>query len=282
MTLLRVLFFSTAVLLAYTLFANILPQVQSNPPEEEQPVVAGEMDLAGQIAWGEKLFSGRGTCALCHNDLGRAPDLLVMDLSEEFTDRIADEKYDGLAKGKDGAKAVEIYLHESFVDPSAYVVSGYGKKGTNDTVSPMPDVSGPPISLSEVEINALIAFLQDRGGIDVTVPLPEEGGDVVSGEEDEIEDGPAETAEAAIEKFSCAACHDLGGSEADTGPKLAGIGKQMSAGEIEESILNPNALIAEGFERDMMPTDYNEQMRVSELQLIIDYLINLGDMEVAQ
>jgi len=273
MTLLRVMLFSVAVLLVYTIFANILPQVQSNPPEEEEPVVAGEMDQEGQIAWGERLFSGKGTCTLCHNDLGRAPDLLVMNLEEAFSKHLADEKYQGEAKGQEGAKAIEVYLHESFVDPSAYVVPGFGKKGTNDAVSPMPDVSGPPISLSDDQMNALIAFLQDKGGYDVTVPLPT-GGAADTEEDEEESEGPAETAEAAIEKFTCAACHALGGSEADVGPKLDGIGKRMSATEIEQAILDPNAVVAEGFEADTMPTDYSEQMRVLELKMIVDYLVN--------
>ena len=282
MTLIRVLLFSTAVLLAYTMFANILPQVQSNPPEEEAPPVAGEMDQASQIAWGEKLFSGKGTCTLCHNNMGRAPDLLVMDLNSAFAERLADSRYEGEAKGQEGATAVETYLRESLVGPSAFVVAGFGKKGTNDTVSPMPAVDGPPISLSDIEMDALIAFLQDRGGIDVSVALPEAGGEALEEDDEEEEEGPAETAEAAIEKFSCSACHDLLDSEADVGPKLGGIAQRMSSAEIQAAILDPNASVAEGFEADMMPADYNEQMRISELQMIVEYLSNLKEAEVAQ
>jgi mono/diheme cytochrome c family protein len=282
MTLLRVLFFSTAVLLVYTVFANILPQVQSNPPEEDEPIIAGEMDQAGQIAWGEKLFGGKGTCTLCHNNLGRAPDLLVMNLNAAFSERLADEKYDGEAKGQEGAAAIETYLRESLIDPSAYVVAGFGKKGTNDTVSPMPVVTGPPISLSEAQSNAVIAFLQDKGGFDITVPLPEEDGEASAEDEDEEEEGPTESVEAAIEKFSCSACHDLSGSGADVGPKLGGIGKRMKAAEIRKSILDPNAFVAEGFEADTMPGDYNEQMRISELEMIVEYLSTLAEAEVAQ
>jgi len=284
MTLLRVLLFSTAVLLTYTLFANILPQVQSNPPEEEVPIIAGEMDQDAQIAWGEKLFDGKGTCTLCHNNLGRAPDLLVMDLNTAFAERLVDTRYDGEAKGEEGAKAVEIYLRESLDDPSAFVVAGFGKKGTNDTVSPMPVVGGPPISLSDIESDALIAFLQDKGGYDVTVPLPAPGEDTAATDEEDSEEdeGPAESVEAALEKFSCAACHNLGGSGADVGPKLAGIGQRLSTDEIQQAILDPNAVVSEGFEPDTMPADYGEQMRVSELQMIVDYLSTLAQSEAAQ
>ena len=276
MTFVRVIGFSVIVLLCYTVFANILPQVQSNPPEEDEPIVAGEMDMEGMIAWGEKLFSGKGTCTLCHNDLGRAPDLLVMDLKAAFDERLADSRYDGEAKDEDGAKAVEIYLRESLVDPSAYVVAGFGKKGSNDKVSPMPDVSGAPISLSEPQIDALIAFLQSKGGYDVTVPLPE-AGESADDDDEEEEEGPAETAEAAIEKFTCNACHDLEGSGADAGPKLNDSGKRLGPDGLRKAILEPNAEIAKGFEPDTMPADYAEQMRISELEMIVDYLMKLSD-----
>ncbi|MBT6095282.1 MAG: c-type cytochrome [Rhodospirillaceae bacterium] len=272
----RVIGFSVIVLLCYTLFANILPQVQSNPPEDDEPIVAGEMDMAGMLAWGEKLFSGKGTCTLCHNNLGRAPDLLEMDLATAFDERLKDASYAGEAKGQDGAEAIETYLRESMVDPSAYVVAGFGKKGSDDKVSPMPDVSGAPISLSEPQINALIAFLQSRAGVEATVSLPE-AGDAEADADEEDDEGPAETAEAAIEKFTCGACHDLAGSGADTGPKLNGTGKRLGLEGLRKAILEPNADIAKGFEADTMPPDYAEQMRISELNLIVDYLMNLPE-----
>lgn len=280
MTFLRVMLFSLAVLLSYTLFANILPQVQSDPPAEEEVDVAA-LDTAGQVAWGERLFEGKGTCTLCHNELGRAPDLLVMDLAAALAERIADPGYRGDAKGLDEPVAVETYLRESLVAPSVYVVPGYGKKGTNDTVSPMPAVDGAPISLSPAEVDALIAFLQVRAGKEVTVPLP--GAEAVAAAEEAppeaAEDAPADSAVVAIEKFGCAGCHDLEGSQADAGPDLAGLGERLDREAMRRAILDPNAEIVEGYEADFMPQDYGEQMRVSELELLIDYLLNLPAKE---
>lgn len=280
MTFLKVMTFSLAVLFTYTLFANVLPQVQSNPPAEEEPLAAGDLDMDGLIAWGERIFRGKGTCTLCHNNLGRAPDLLAVNLAKEFSERMADPRYQGAAKGATGAKAVEAYIRESMLEPSAYVVAGFGKKGSNDTVSPMPAVDKPPISLSEAQAHALIAFLEDRAGLDVTVPLPtgeavaDNAGTADSGG-DEEEDGPATTAKAAIEKFTCNACHDLFGSEADTGPKLAGVGARLGRDGIAKAILQPNAEIAKGFEADIMPKDFADQMRIREFDLIVDYLMTL-------
>ncbi len=284
MTLVRVLAFSVVVLLAYTLFANILPQVQSDPPTDEAPVAADGLDMPAMIAWGERLFSGKGTCTLCHNDLGRAPDLLKLNLAETWADRLGNANYEGEAKGEEGAAAIEIYLRESMVDTSAYVVPGFGKKGTNDTVSPMPAVDAAPISLSEVEMNALIAFLQDRTGVDVTVPLPtgDDGEDVAGDDEDGEEEGPAESAQVALDKYTCSACHDVNDSGADAGPPLHSLGAKLGRDGIREAILDPNATIAEGFEADMMPDDFGDQMRVSELDMIIDYLMTLDAKGDAQ
>lgn len=275
MTFARVMIFSVLVLLVFTGFANILPQVQSDPPAEEV-VETGSLDMAGLVAYGEKLFSGKGTCTLCHNNLGRAPDLLELDLAAIFPARIGDPIYAGDAKGE-GADAVETYLRESLLYPSDYVVAGFGKKGTNDKVSPMPAVDIPPIEMTEVEIDALIAFLQDRAGLEPTVALPSEAVEAEAVEKDgEEPEGPAEDALAVIDKFYCAACHDLSGSGADGGPDLRGIAGRMSREKIMEAIFDPNAEIAEGYEADIMPDDFSEQMYVSELTLLVDYLAGLS------
>jgi len=276
MTFLRVMGFSLLVLLVYTGFANILPQVQGDPPAEEK-IDAASLDMAGMIALGERLFTGKGTCTLCHNNLGRAPDLLELDLAKTFPERLKDARYTGIAKGKEGAKAVEEYIHESMLEPSKFVVAGFGKKGSADTISQMPKIDSAPISLSPVEMNAITAFLQDRAGFTPTVPLPSADEAPPPASESDGEEGPATTGVAAIEKFSCSACHDLEGSEADIGPKLNGISKKFSDSKIAEAIINPNAEIAEGFEADTMPDDFGEQMRVSELNLIVEYLKNLPE-----
>jgi mono/diheme cytochrome c family protein len=279
MTFLRVAGFSLLLVLSYTLFTNILPQVQSEPPEEEAVDLAA-LDVAGLIAWGERLFEGKGTCALCHNSMGRAPDLLALDLAAVFPERLADPRYGGEAKGMEATAAIETYLRESMLAPSVFVVGGFGKKGTDDTVSPMPKVDGPPGSLSSAEIDALVAFLQDRAGTKVTVRLP--AAEEPAGPAKEEEEGPAATAEAVIEKLGCAACHDLEGSGADIGPNLAGIGQRLDHEGLRRAILDPNAQVAQGFEPGIMPQDYGDQMRASELELVVDYMVNLPAGETPQ
>ncbi len=277
MTFLKVVVFSVAVLLLFDGFTNLLPQIQSNPPEEEV-IDTASLDMPGMIALGENLFKGKGTCTLCHNDMGRAPNLLAMDLATEFPARINDPRYNGVAKGETGPKAVEDYIRESMLHPSAYVVAGFGKKGTNDTESPMPTVDKPPVGLNPVEINAIIAFLEDRADIVPTVPLPKAGDAVVPTATGEGDTGEAiaTTGEDAISKFGCAACHDLLGSGADVGPPLNTLKGRMTKGQVMEAILEPNNTIAKGYDADIMPQDFGEQMQASELLLIVDYLLNLS------
>ncbi len=277
MNFLRVIGFSVVVLLFYMGYSHILPQVEPDLSEPEEVSTEG-LDMAGMIALGETLFSGKGTCTLCHNSMGRAPDTLEIDLAAEFAKHMSDPAYSGVAQGREGADALEDYIRESMLQPSAYVVAGFGKKGTNDTESPMPIVDQAPIELNAVEVNAVIAFLQDRAGVSPTVPLP-------SADETPVEDTPASTegmieapvtdAVAALDKFACAACHDLEGSGADLGPALGGIAARMDRAGVMGAILDPNAEIAEGYDEGLMPDTLGEDMHASELLLITDYLLAL-------
>lgn len=278
MTFLRIMVFSLAIMFVFTFFANVVPQIQSDPPKNED-VDESSLDQAGQIAWGQRLFEGKGTCTLCHNNLGRAPDLLEMDLAAAFKERLANERYSG--EGQTGASAVEEYLRQSMIAPSAFVVAGFGKKGSNDSVSPMPKVDGAPISLSGSEIDAVIAFLQDKAGSEVTVALPSTQ-DAESAAEDGEEEGPSASVEDIIDRLGCAGCHDLYGSEADIGPDLGSAAKRLQWDGLITAILDPNADIAEGYEADFMPDDYAEQMWVSELNLVVEYLMSLPSREAQQ
>ena len=277
MTFLRVIAFSLALLGFYAAYSHILPQVEPDLSEPVEVSTEG-LDMAGMIALGEGLFSGKGTCTLCHNGMGRAPDTLEMDLAATFPERLADANYTGVAAGGAGAQAVADYLRESMLEPSAFVVAGFGKKGSNDAESPMPVVNAPPIELSDVEMNAIIAFLQDRAGFSASVPLP-------SADDTPVDDAPAGTEgmieapetdlSAALDKFACTACHDLNDSGADLGPALGGIAGRMDRTGLMGAILDPNAEIAAGYDEGLMPDTFGEDMHASELLLIVDHLMTL-------
>jgi len=245
-----------------------IPQIEPAPPPTEEKIDLGSMTMEQFIVLGEKLFKGKGTCTLCHNDLGRAPKLET--IGEIVPKRLKDPRYKG------EAETIEEYLTESLVKPSAFVVVGFGKKGTNDTQSPMPDVSGGGIRLSEAEIAATVAYLQDQGGAEVTVEIP-----TGLEKEEETEPEEVEPREAIsdpkklITLFTCDACHMINGEGGEVGPNLSKIGALRDLAYLRRSILDPNADLAEGFEPDQMPEDMGEQMYVSELEVLVSYLAGL-------
>ena len=261
--LLKSLGFSVALILVFASVTYVLPQVKGEAPEEET-VDVGELSMESFVALGEKLYRGKGTCTLCHNNLGRAPDLLTYDVVKVSLERIADERYEGKA-GDD-----ENYLRESLLQPSIYVVTGFGKKGSNDTESPMPVVDQPPIQLSELEIDAIIAFMQNKDGNPVTVALPT-AAPPADKEAEVVAEKPAlaQTPEEVIAKFGCAACHTVLATESPVGPNLNDVGKRLQLDQIRNSIVDPQAVIAEGFPPIMPPFP---TMALAELELISGFL----------
>ena len=266
----NVLLFSFSLTLLFTLVANLLPQVEGESPIEVE-IDLNALTMDGFVSLGESIFSGKGTCTLCHNAMGRAPDILQLSMVATATEHLADERYKG------AAKTVEEYLRESMLDPSLYVVKGFGQKGSKDTVSPMPIANKAPILLSDVEIDAVIAFMQAKDGNDVTVSLPQglpEKSDEAAGDTTvAVVQGPAETAEEALAKFTCTACHAVVDSQATLGPELNTVGNRLDRDKIRQSILSPEAVIAEGFDGGMMPADFAKKMTISELDLVTEYLL---------
>lgn len=259
----RPLLFSIVLILAFASVTYLLPQMKGEAPDEKE-VNLTDLTMDGYVSLGEELFAGKGTCTLCHNKLARAPDLLAYDVVKTSLERIADARYAGKARDD------ESYLRESMLQPSAYVVKGFGKKGTDDTESPMPAVDQPPIQLSEIEIGAIIAYMQNKDGNTVTVALPRAA--PAAGKKAEgggAQPAPAQSAEAVIAKFGCAACHDVLATRSPIGPSLTDVGKRLRVEQIRNSIIDPKAVIAEGFP-PVMP-DF-PAMTLTELDLLVRFL----------
>lgn len=246
-----------------------IPRIEPAPPPVQEELDLGAMTMDQFIALGEKLIPGKGTCTLCHNELGRAP--MLDESVKNFEKRLADPNYEGEATD------LASYLYESMVDPSAYVVPGYGKAGAK---SPMPDVSGGSIGFSEAETLAVIAYLQDSGGVEVTVEIPTDVGDVAQ-EEEEEEDTSGEPREAftdvvdIIDEFGCGTCHVIADNEGELGPDLSKIGATYDIEYIRRAMFDPNADIAEGYEADTMPDDIGSQLYATEMELLVNYMAGL-------
>ena len=195
-TFLAVTVFAMVTIAFFTWFSNFgIPQIIPAPPPKDEQLDLGAMTMDQFVALGARLFEGKGTCTLCHNAVGgRAP--MLEQLGTVVPERLADARYEGEADD------VESYLHESMVEPSAYVVAGFGKAGSGDTISPMPNVATGAAGFGDVEIKAVIAYLQDASGLAVTVEIPTEAED----EDAEAETRePLETPEDAIAEFDCGA-----------------------------------------------------------------------------
>ena len=143
----------------------------------------------------------------------------------------------------------------------------------------MPDASAGSIALSEAELTAVIAYLQNIGGADVTVEIPS----------DAVAEEPAAQAEEAapagappaplaspgaiMAKLACVACHKVAGQGGELGPDLSSIGASRDREYLRRAILDPAADVAEGFPPGIMPPNYGDQLYATELEMLVDYLV---------
>ena len=263
---LKVTLFSLLLISLFSLYSNYgIPEIQPAPPPTEEKLDLGSMTMEQFVAVGEKIVSGKGTCTLCHNAVGgRAP--LLEKLVTATPERLQDSRYKGEATD------LESYVRESMLDPSAYVVIGFGKAGSNDTESPMPGVTGGGIDLSEAEISAVIAYLQELGGAEVTVEIP--SGTAAEGSEESVATKAQAlgSAEEIVASYGCGACHKIAGQSGAIGPDLSSIGATRDSDYLRRAILDPNAEVAEGYPPNLMPVTYGSQFYAQELELLVAYM----------
>ncbi len=249
-----------ATLLVYTGIANMIPQIESYVPVEldlSEGVTAEQL-----VAAGEDLFKGAGGCTACHGLGTRAPILL----SSEGGAGPIGVRCGSRVSGKD----CKTYLYESLTEPGAYLLEGYNPI--------MPDVRR---ILSSDQIWALVAFLQSQGG-EVTV-TPDDIGLADQGSESAAAPAPPAAGpalpttndpEELLEVLGCFACHQLGDTGNVIGPPLTDVGARRDANYIRQSILDPNADIAPGYEAfaGIMPATLGERMTAAQLEAIVQYL----------
>ncbi len=72
--------------------------------------------------------------------------------------------------------------------------------------------------------------------------------------------GDVRAGEELFTRLGCVACHTTSSTEAPKGPFLGGIGTRYSRAELCESILKPNAKIAQGFETQWFKTKDDEEI----------------------
>jgi mono/diheme cytochrome c family protein len=76
----------------------------------------------------------------------------------------------------------------------------------------------------------------------------------------------------------CGACHTFAAAESvgTTGPNLDETLEGQSPRQIEESIVDPDAEIAQGFQAGVMPTNYADTIDPADLELLVEFLFEGG------
>ncbi|MBI5961212.1 MAG: cytochrome c [Chloroflexi bacterium] len=232
-----------------------------------------EIDPAELVAMGEQEFV---PCQSCHGvEDGVGPAFTGM--AERAATRV------------DGMSAEE-YLHESIVNPSAFVVEGF------QNIMP-PNYS----SLGDTKLNALVAYIvAESSGETVVEPTAEpteaeateepteeptaeptaEATEAAPTEEADSETPAAEGDAAAGQEIfvsKCAACH---GETDGAGPALVGMGERaaervegLSAAEyLHQSIVQPGEFTVDGF-ANIMPPNYGDQLSETDINNLVAYLL---------
>ncbi len=77
-------------------------------------------------------------------------------------------------------------------------------------------------------------------------------------------------------KAGCGSCHTLSaaGTQASVGPDLDTALKGKSAAFVKQSILDPNAAIASGYQGDVMPTTYGSQLSGKEVDELVAFVMD--------
>lgn len=273
-TFLKVFVFNVVIIAFFLYVGNSIPQLRQDPPKEL--VLAADAPVEDFVKAGQDIFYGKGTCALCH-EIGkkgeRCPDLA--GVGERADKRIHEAVYKGRASS--GAE----YIVESLHEPTIYVVEGY-----------QPSMPALGRQLSDLEIVAVVSFLQSQGG-EVTVNgqtrFPKwrgEGGGGAPATASAATTVAAATAPAGasgpelVQQWGCVTCHKFDGPDKLVGPSLWDVGMRKDVNYIRESILQPDAVIAEGFPAGVMKgtldgTGFYQKVSLQDLNTIVDYLATL-------
>ena len=240
----------------FTVIANVIPQVQSEVPEDV--AFGANVTVEELVAAGEQLYHGAGGCTACHAESAgaRGPNLATDYQGQGSIGARCSDRVPGMS--------CKEYLHQALVRPLDHMVDEY------------PPIM-PPVdrSLSPPQVWALVAYLEAQGG-EVTVSASDIPADT----------GPAGAAPApgiaavdgeGIAREICVMCHILGEEGTELGPPLDGVGARRSAEEIRRAILDPNAVLAEGYESlaGVMPPNFGSMLTASQLEELVRYLSGL-------
>jgi mono/diheme cytochrome c family protein len=121
-----------------------------------------------------------------------------------------------------------------------------------------PAASMPAKIVEGQDLDDIAAYLGKYAGVPGAAPP-------------EVEGGPGAQVYA---NNGCGGCHTLAvaNSGGTTGPNLDEVLPGQSEAEIEESIVNPNAKIAQGYPANVMPENFKETIPPEEIKELVEYL----------
>ena len=259
---LRIVAVSLFTVLAYTVVANVIPQVESEVPLD----IAFDADMTTEelVDAGRSLYEGAGGCVACHSEASgaRGPNLLTSHAGEGPIGERCNDRVEGLS--------CKEYLYQALVRPLDLVTEGY------------PPIMPPSDrSLNPGQIWAIVAYLESLGG-EVTVTADDIGAAEEAGNGPPAEAAPAPAAPTAeggeaLARELCVMCHQLGEEGSPMGPPLDGMGARLTAAEIRTKILNPDAFVSEGYENlaGVMPGNFGNQLTAGQLESMVEYLSGL-------
>lgn len=204
---------------------------------------------------GERIFWSTGKCHTCHAVGSEGRSVRGPNLGDSEQGPALAVRAVARARARSAALGREIspadYLVESLTEPGAFVTEGFKDE--------MPVVYEPPIALTADELTSVVLYLQSLGGEPdleaITIPPavrahglrrelatpwePYLDGDSARGRALFFDrTGPA----------ACVTCHRVGDHGGSVGPELTGVAGTRTAAFIVESLLEPSASIANGYE----------------------------------
>lgn len=253
--------FTVLVTAFYGYVGQLVPQKESHPPESAD--VRTDLTTSEMVEVGREIFEGKGTCIGCHTlgskEPGRFPDLAGIGVKA--------------SSRKEGLRDIE-YMAESLYQPDAFIVDGFSPG--------MPPVNNPPISLSQQEVLTVIAYLQSLGGQPTVTMRTKLKYATATPASPIVADAAREDAgsETLLVNYGCIACHRLSGPERLVGPSLFDVGNRLSRGEIYESLMAPDATIAESYPPGLMSaamdsSGFYQEVTLKQLELIVNHLASL-------
>jgi mono/diheme cytochrome c family protein len=237
---LKTLFFVAGVLLFFSYIAFSIPSRPSLPPEEGKINFAEVKTKDDLVSLGQKIFFGKGQCALCHSigpsETARCPNLAGI-----------------------GAKLSREFIYESLTQPSQYIYKQYEFSPAKPFAAQMPQINKPPIGLSENELLAVIAFVQSTGGREYVTVDPSEL--VKPAAQVLVASGDASKGQTIYKNLGCAKCHGIDGKKGEAGaPGLQLLAQKKDPLQLLSALQGGPPSKHQGFDARLTVKDLNDLM----------------------